>query len=223
MKIKFIKPSYEVDMLGQTGIEKLKRIEQVARLCYKSEDKITEDSYIKMVNGLVKRNHLAMLEHASLSVKFITERAFTHELVRHRIASFAQESQRYVGYGETIQFIIPAWMDVEPFEAISMGSGFSVPESCGILSENKAYSTWTRSMIRSAQDYNEQLSNGLKPEDARGVLPNDTKTEIIITTNLREWMHVQELRDAPTASPQMRKMMEPLFIQLGGMIPGVFR
>jgi thymidylate synthase (FAD) len=224
MKIKFIKPSFEINMLGQTGIEKLKHIEKVARTCYKSEDKITDTSYEKMIAGLIKRKHLAMMEFGVVHVKFIANRAFSHELVRHRVASFAQESQRYVGYGDVIEFIIPSWTDIKPFE-FEYKDSYSLHD---ILGEENYHLvppelTWISNMIYSSEGYTELIEMGWKPEQARDVLPNACKTEINFQTNLRELMLVQDLRDHHTASPQMRELMEPFFIKLGGMIPGVFR
>ena len=228
MKIKFIKASYEIDMLGQTGIEKLQHIEKVARLCYKTEDRITDTSYIKLIDHLVSKNHTAMLEHASFAVKFICSRDFTHELVRHRIASFAQESQRYVGYGDAIQFIIPPWCDIQECEfefqdwrkpivgnlwddvynAAKPGSG--------------ADTIWCNNMCSSAQDYTLLLEGTWRPEQARSVLPNSTKTEIWIEGNLRTWMNIFQLRDAMAAAPAMRELMGPLHIDMKEEIPGVF-
>jgi thymidylate synthase (FAD) len=220
MRIKFIKPSYEIDMLGQTGIEKLKHIEKVARTCYKSEDKITEDSYINMINGLVKRNHTAMLEFADIHVKFIASRAFSHELVRHRIASFAQESQRYVGYDGAIEFIIPSWSSIDPCEFSTSGYGGIITN---LPSFNlKADRIWAQSMLNSSLDYEELISLGWKNEQARDVLPNACKTEINIKTNLRSWMNIDVLRNHHTASPQMRELMAPLFQELQQLIPIVF-
>lgn len=234
MKIKFIKPSYEIDMLGQTGIEKLKHIEKVARLCYKTEDKITDTSYEKLIKHLIKNKHGAMLEHASFAVKFIANRAFTHELVRHRIPSFAQESQRYVGYGNAIEFIIPSWCNIEPFEwdgweynkDLSNGGflGRWQHPNCdfnwGIESPEFL---WVDSMAHAAGQYGLLIQQGWKPEQARDVLPNATKTEIWINTNIREWMHIKGLRDHHTASPQMIELMNPLFKDLDCMIPLVFQ
>jgi thymidylate synthase (FAD) len=218
VRIKFVKPSFEIDMLGQTGIEKLKHIEKIARLCYKTEDKITDDSYEKLIKHLIKLDHTAMIEHANFAVKFIANRAFTHELVRHRPPSFAQESQRYVGYGDAIEFIIPSWSGIKPFEC----DGYIVNDDIRLAVNTVADRIWVNSMIGAASDYKQLLDNGWKPEQARDVLPNACKTEIWITTNFREWRHIFKLRDHHTASPQMRELMELLHIRVAGMIPGVF-
>lgn len=221
MYIRFIKPSFEIDMLGQTGIEKLKFIEKVSRTCYKSEENITDDSYVKFVKGLIKRDHTAMLEHESISVKFIVNRAFTHEIVRHRIGiAFAQESQRYVDYNNCIEFIIPSWSNITPWEInIPDGhvAGFNKKDNyddCDV--------EWLNAVVDSAIYYTNLLSKGWKSEQARDVLPNACKTEICITANLREWRHIFKLRAHHTASPQMQELMIPLLDELKQLVPVVF-
>jgi thymidylate synthase (FAD) len=217
MKIRFIKPSCEIDMMGQTGIEKLKHIEKIARLCYKTEERITEDSYEKLIRGLIKNDHTAMIEHASFAVKFIANRAFTHELVRHRPPSFAQESQRYVGYGDVIEFIIPNWIEQHGFDAL-----WDTAKDIISTWKNPSSIRWGHSMLNAALDYSALLELGWKPEQARDILPNACKTEIWITTNLREWKHIFKLRDHHTASPQMRELMGPLHKEISKLIPIIF-
>lgn len=225
MKIKFIKPSFEIDMLGETGLQKLKRIEKVARLCYKTEDRITDDSYMKLVQLLVDKKHGAMLEFADVAVKFIVNRAFTHELVRHRLASFAQESQRYVGYEDAIEFIIPSWCEINPFTIEDINKYKHEPKdyiSNSKLGIDYGQAHWVEGCVNAAGSYCILLNEGWRPEQARDVLPNATKTEIWIKTNLREWQHVFHLRDSMAAAPQMREQMEPLHIKMSEMVPIVF-
>ena len=230
MRIKFIKPSYEFDMLGQTGIEKLKHIEKIARTCYKTEDKITNNSFIKLIKHLVDKKHHAMLEFAQFNMKLIVSRAFTHEIVRHRMSSFAQESQRYVGYGGAIEFIIPPWMDINPFECEGWYETgydeYGYKYGCALPYEGLNYNTpegaWISSNLESARNYNELLKRGWRPEQARDVLPNACKTEINVQTNLREWMHIFDLRAAPAAAPQMREIMISALADIKQLIPIVF-
>lgn len=220
MKIKFIKPLYEFDMLGQTGMEKLKHIEKVARTCYKTEDKITEDSYVKLIKHLVNKKHHAMLEFAQFNMKLVVSRAFTHEIVRHRMSSFAQESQRYVGYDGAIEFIIPPWVqNIKPIEFDTDDSEF-ISKLWDGYSQAEIY--WMGSMITSSEMYKSLLDEGWRPEQARDVLPNACKTEINVQTNLREWMHIFDLRAAPAAAPQMREMMIPALAEIKELIPIVF-
>lgn len=220
MRIKFIKPFYEFDMLGQTGIEKLKHIEKIARTCYKTEDKITNDSFIKLIKHLVDKKHHAMLEFAQFNMKLVVSRAFTHEIVRHRMSSFAQESQRYVGYGGAIEFIIPPWVqNIDPVEFDTNDSEF-ISKLWDNYSQAEIY--WMGSMIVSSEMYKSLLDEGWRPEQARDVLPNACKTEINVQTNLREWMHIFDLRAAPAAAPQMREIMISALTDIKQLIPIVF-
>jgi thymidylate synthase (FAD) len=225
MKIRFIKPSYEIDMLGQTGIEKLKTIESCSRTCYKSEEKTTDDSYNYMIKMLVKNKHEAMLEFVDFRVKLICSRAFSHEIVRMRLSSFAQESQRYVGYGDAIEFIIPSWTNIPEFSFELDNDFCTVPFTIKKLTgyeATEAEESWVFGCTASSDRYNELLSLGWRPEQARDVLPNACKTEINIKTNLREWRHIFKLRTHPTAAPQMRELMIPLLAEMKQLIPIVF-
>lgn len=175
-------------------------IEQIARVCYKSEDKITPDSKYKFVQMLLDKEHMAMLEHNMMSVKFITDRGISHELVRHRLASFAQESTRYVNYKEGIQVICPFESDAD----------------------EDLYEAWYNSAYFAEKMYAKLVMNGVTPQIARSVLPNCLKTEIVITANWREWRHIFKLRTASTAHPQMQSLMKPLLEEIQNIIPLVF-
>ena len=192
----------------ESGALELKHIERIARTCYKSEDKITASttSARKLISNLIKNGHEAMLEHGYLTVKFICDRAVSHELVRHRIASFAQESQRYCNYSldkfdGNITFIQPWWMDEE---------------------DDIGYSVWKQSCLQAEKAYFDLLNMGYSPQQARMVLPNCTKTEIVITANYREWRHILKLRCAKEAHPDMRYMMCLLRDKLQEKLPVIF-
>ena len=212
--MQIIKAGYEIlDELN--GSEILKKIERVARVCYKSEDKITEGSAEKMVKALVKSGHEAMLEHFSFSVKFICDRGVSHELVRHRIASFAQESTRYCNYG-------------------SKGGEITVIEPCYRLVDGVSVSVdnwserdgaWVHSCEEAEKSYLRMLADGATPQEARAVLPNSLKTEIVVTANLREWRHFFKLRACGTTGkphPQMLEVAVPLLKEIKSLIPVVF-
>lgn len=194
---------YEID-----GQQILKKIELIGRTCYKSEEKIKQDSAEKFVANLIKRGHEAMLEHASITVKFVVDRGISHELVRHRLASFAQESTRYCNYskddfGNEITFIIPSYLDFK----------------------TAGWNTWKESMKACEDAYFKLLDIGLTPQEARAVLPNSLKTEVVMTANLREWRHFFKLRAANTtgkAHPQMLEVTRPLLDELKQLIPVVF-
>lgn len=190
------------------GQKMLEKIEQVARTCYKSEGKIQEGSAAKMVASLIKSGHEAMLEHASVTVKFIVDRGISHELVRHRLASFAQESTRYCNYskddfGSEITFIIPEYLEYK----------------------SEGWNIWKESMKQAEDAYFKMLDFGLSPQQARAVLPNSLKTEVVMTANLREWRHFFKLRALGTTGkphPQMLEVTVPLLEDMKNLIPVVF-
>ena len=228
--MKIIKPSFEI-MTPIDGPEILRFIEKVGRTCYKSEEKISEESYKAFISKLVERNHEAMLEHFNITVKFICDRGVSHELVRHRIASFAQESTRYCNYGSEkkgMTFIQPCWFktdiigDYDPdfYTQFYKETGTLFDPLSDVTDSN--IRTWFDSMMYSERVYNALVKEGWKPEQARSILPNSLKTEIVVTTNCREWMHIFRLRAASTAHPQMRELMHPLLNEFYSKIPIMF-
>ena len=211
--MKVIVARYEIlDQID--GMEVLKKIERVARTCYKSEDHIKEGSAERLVKSLIDRGHEAMLEHYSFSIKFICDRGVSHELVRHRMASFAQESTRYCNYskdkfGNELTFIYPRFWD----------------HYIGLNEEPNAlnlYKNWHTAMENAENAYFTLLEKGATPQEARSVLPNSIKTEVVMTANLREWRHFLKLRTAQAAHPQMRELTIPLLKELKEKIPVMF-
>lgn len=207
--MKIVEPKYEIlTDISKSGVKELQQIERVARVCYKSEDKIVPDgsSAKKLVGFLVKQGHEAMLEHSQLSVLLTCDRGVANELVRHRIASFAQESTRYCNYskdkfGSEIQVIMPTFIK-------------NADEPTRIA--------WTESMYAIEKQYMQLLEHGFRPEQARCVLPLCLKTEIVVTANLREWRNIFKLRTPVAAHPQMRELMCPLLKELQKKIPVIF-
>ena len=200
--MKIINQSHEILQFPEDAC---KQIETAARTCYKSEDKITDTSAPHMVEMLIKSGHHAMLEHVWMTVRFITDRGISHELVRHRIASFAQESTRYCNYsknkfGNEITVIRPAFWE----------------------EDSKCYREWNIAMILAENHYMRLLRHGARPEEARGVLPINLKTEIVMTCNMREWRHMLKLRCSKTAHPSMRALMLPLLVELMDRVPILF-
>ena len=229
-----IKAGYEI-MSDINAKEIYKRIESAGRTCYKSEDKITDESAEKFVRGLIKRDHEAMLEHASMTVKFIVDRGISHELVRHRVASFAQESSRYCNYssdkfGKEITVIMPCFFDDIP---ITRRQGI-VDYFDGILREvpgkdltnhEKAFAEWYIACKHCEDAYFAMLENGCTPQEARDILPTSVKTEVVVTANMREWRHILKLRAAGTTGaphPQMAEVMRPLLEELKEKLPAIF-
>ena len=215
-----LKAGFEIlTPISEGGIKELKHIEKIGRVCYKSEGNITEDgeSAKKFVKMLINRGHEAMIEHSSLSVKFVVDRGVSHELVRHRIASFAQESTRYVNYslekfGNEINVI-----DIH--NGINLDNKMKNMESDTISS---IINEWCLAMDDAEKHYMKMMELGATPQIARSVLPNSTKTEITITTNYREWRNFFKLRVHGTAHPQMREVTIPLLNELKNKLPIIF-
>lgn len=187
------------------SVDLLRKIERCGRLCHKSETRITEDSWRPFVVKLRNLQHESVLEHGSISVFFLTNRAVTHELVRHRIASFTQESQRYVAY-----------LDNKP------GNELCFVESVTRKSPSHEFTNWIEAMAHAEVCYMEALALGEAPEDARDMLPNSAKTELVITANLREWRYILKQRTSKAAWAQTRSLMIPLLAELKQRIPVVF-
>ncbi len=163
-----------------------KHLEECGRICYKSEHKITEDSYRKFLQGIISRGHEAVLEHVDLTVKIICDRGVSHEIVRHRIASYCQESTRYCNYAN---------------ERFNNECAFVVPAN---FKDSPAYDAWKEAMEIAEAKYKELLELGCTPQMARSVLPNSLKTELVMTANIREWRHFLKLRTSEAAHPDMR-------------------
>ena len=205
--MRVINAGYEI-ISDLNGAEILKHIERCARVCYKSEDRITDGSAEKMVAALIRSGHEAMLEHYSFTVKFICDRGIANELVRHRIASFAQESSRYCCYakdkfGKELTFINPCFWEPD--------------------SDN--YARWFHEMDEAEKTYLAMIEDGATPEQARDILPMSIKTEIVMTANLREWRHFLKLRAEGVTGkphPQMLEITIPLLKELKQKIPVVF-
>lgn len=215
-----LKAKYEIlTPISEGGIKELQHIERIGRVCYKSEDRITEDgesakAFVKM---LINKGHEAMLEHSSLSVLFTVDRGISHELVRHRIASFAQESTRYVNYS----------LDKfgNEINVIDIADGIALDNKmCNMDAEviQLIITEWLSAMEDAERHYMRMIELGATPQIARSVLPNSTKTEITITANYREWRAFFKLRVPNTAHPQMRQVTIPLLRELKGLIPVVF-
>lgn len=202
--MKIIKPYHEI-MTPIDGVQILKHIESCGRICYKSEHKITEDSYLTFAKNIVKRGHEAVIEHCSLSVKFVCDRGVSHEIVRHRMASYCQESTRYCNYSK------------DDFQG-----EITVIEPIFLEQYTDGYSMWEEACQIAERAYFKMLDWGCSPQEARAVLPNSLKTEIVMTANLREWRHFLKLRTSKAAHPQIREIAIPLLKELKERIPVIF-
>ena len=218
--MKLIKPYYEI-LTPIDGDNVLQTIEKVSRICYKSEDKITNDSAKKLVKSLIERGHEAMIEFFDITIKFVCDRGVSHELVRHRLADFAQESTRYCDYSKDkfdnqITFIIPNWISDEQIDMVQRMN------ERNYIKIDETTRTWYHLMLECEQSYNMLIKLGWQPQQARAVLPNSLKTEINVKMNLRSWRNFFRLRVANAAHPQMRELTRPLLDELKTKIPIIF-
>ena len=231
----------------QKPVLPLQTIETAGRTCYKSEDKIgcvnkdkadkapkcvkiapdnkscvttecPDHSSHKFAATLIKSGHETVIEHVSASIKIITNRGVTHELVRHRLFSFSQESTRYVKYDGNMEFIKPVWIkgDIN-----SHGTDFEVDMS-ETDTESGAIYEWLSTMSGCEASYKNLLDSGWRPEQAREVLPNSLKTEIVATANFREWRHTFNLRCSKAAHPQIRAIMLDILKAFNDEFPVIF-
>lgn len=192
-------------LIAADHIAAMKNIEFAGRNCYRSQDKITDTSYDQFIRRLIKMGHEAPLEFAEMTFDIITSRSVMAEMTRHRLASFCIESQRYVNYGNGIDFIAPVWFDP--------------------ASQNTVASTsnqWKRCMEHTEAVYDFLLANGMKPQQAREVLPNSTAVHIVVKANVREWRHFFDLRCSPAAYPEMRTLALGMLVQAAVAMPAVF-
>lgn len=190
-----IKPSVEIiDMKDYD--EMIKKIEKIGRVCYKSEGNIKEDSAERFITNILKRGHESVIEHESITARFICDRGITHEIVRHRIASYSQESTRYCNYaGDKFG---------NEITVIDLASGFEY--DLNSETDRAKYNVWTKAMEDAEKYYFQMLELGATPQEARSILPNSLKTEIVITMNLRSWRNFFRLRCDSHAHPQMREV-----------------
>jgi thymidylate synthase (FAD) len=185
--------------------EGLAIVELAGRTAYKSEEKITSDSAEKFVRMIRDRKHDSVLEHISASVKFICDRGVTHEIVRHRLAGYTQESTRYCNYGLG-----------------KFGNEITVIEPLFFKGDDVKMGLWKQAMEQCEAQYLALINAGASAQEARSVLPNSLKTEIVMTANIREWRHFFRLRTASTAHPQMREVTIPLLADFKVKLPVFF-
>jgi len=200
--MELVKPSVEIITPIEWIQDYPRIIELYGRTCYKSEDKITPESSGKFIAMIMKSGHHSVIEHMSITVKFIGDRSMSHQLVRHRLAAYSQESQRYCNYGKK-------------------GFAFVCPPT--IRNDPKLYERWNEYRQLDMEEYTFYLANGIPPEDARNGLPNATKTEVVTTYNLRQWRHVFTDRALnPKAQWQIREIMGEALREFGRLLPSIF-
>lgn len=209
-----VKPSFLIENITPNGLE---LIERAGRTCYKSESKITSETAIPFVKMIMKSGHESVIEHSSMTVRLICDRGVTHELVRHRLCAFSQESTRWCNYKGGATFVIPPWVTIEPGE---YETGPCRAES--FYFDNFADGQWFSVMYDAEKRYKILIESGWTTHQARSVLPNSLKTEIVVTANFREWRHIFKLRTGESAHPQMRELMIPLLAEVKERVPVIF-
>lgn len=202
--MKIIEPSFTFEDVVRPD-EIMAKIERAGRTCYKSEGKIGDGTAEKFIASVVKRGHESVLEHASISVRVICDRGVTHEIVRHRVASYSQESTRYCRYssdkfGNEITVIRPFFWNDDP----------------------QKFALWKEAMEASEKSYIALIEAGATAQEARSVLPNSLKTEIVMTMNMREWRHFFKLRTSSAAHPQIREIAIPMLKEFQRLLPVLF-
>lgn len=198
--LKIIQPS--VELLSITDAASL-LIEKAARVCYKSEDMAGPGTDERLIRSCMNKHHMSIIEHGVASFRIICDRGISHEIVRHRIASYSQESTRYCNYGKD-----------------KFGKEISVVRPPGLSGDSEG--AWERAMVASEAAYFQLLEAGRSPQIARSVLPTCLKTELIMTANFREWRHFVDLREAKTAHPQIRPLAARVREFLVENCPAVF-
>lgn len=202
--MKIISASFEI--LNPLLPERImKNIETYGRVCYKSENNVTADSSGLFIKKIIKSGHESVIEHEKVSVKIICDRGVTHEIVRHRIASYSQESTRYCNYAQN-----------------KFGNELTFIKPCFWEEDSKAFKIWLAQMEMVEKNYINLIAIGASPEQARSILPNSLKTEIVVTMNLREWRHFFKLRTSKRAHPQMREVSIPLLKKMKELLPAIF-
>lgn len=203
-KMKIIEP-YVYFYSAELSEDKLINIEKYGRLCYKSEDRIGLGTANAFIKSIIESGHESVIEHEKATVIFVVDRGISHEIVRHRIASYSQESTRYCNYssnkfGKELVFIKPYFFE----------------------NKENSYSSWAALCSLAEKTYINLTNQGISPQEARSVLPNSLKTEIAVTFNFREWRHFFKLRCSSKAHPQMRQVAIPLLLKFKRLMPAIF-
>ncbi|MGD0488138.1 MAG: FAD-dependent thymidylate synthase [Syntrophorhabdales bacterium] len=202
--MKIVKASYRVED-ELKGVNILEKIERAGRTCYKSEDKMDAGSAAEFIKKILDLGHESVIEHEKVSVRIICDRGVSHEIVRHRLAAYSQESTRFCNYSDD-----------------RFGNEITVVEPLFFEPGTRNWEIWRDAMLAAEEAYFTLLRNGALPQEARSVLPNSLKTEIVVTYNLREWRHFFRVRTSGRAHPQMREITVPMLKEFKERIPVIF-
>ncbi len=202
--MKIIKPYINIeDEIDRNEI--LTKLEKIGRVCYKSECKISEHSAEKFLHNIIKRNHESVLEHVNLSIRVVCDRGVSHEIVRHRIASYSQESTRYCNYSND-----------------KFNNELTFINPCFWTENSQEYEVWKKTMLEIEKNYMELITKGANPQEVRSILPNSIKTELVMTMNIRSWRNFLNLRTDISAHPQIREIAFMILNKLKSQIPVLF-
>ena len=226
--ITVVSPGFKI-MTPLTGLVEL--VEQAGRVCYKSEDRIAPGTAEQFVNRIVTSGHESVLEHASVTVRIIGSRAMSHQLIRHRIGAVSQESMRYCNYGRqySLKVICPPSIGLAPSDytityfEVGGNDGWFVEKNGNPWEDGSTQQLrWLELTNATYKEYLTELEEGAKPEDARFILPNATKTEVVTTFNLRQWRHVFKMRCDSHAQWEIRAIMKGILAEFASAMPCVF-
>ncbi|MBF0303070.1 MAG: FAD-dependent thymidylate synthase [Desulfamplus sp.] len=202
--MKIIEPYFEILHIAEAE-DIYRHLELAARNCYKSEEYIAEGTAEEFLQRILKSGHESVIEHVSITVRIVCDRGVLAELTRHRLASFSVESTRYANYSKD-----------------KFGSEITVIKPFFWQEDSPQYQEWKKAMQASENAYMNLIQSGAKAQEARSVLPNSLKTDIIITANIREWLHIFNLRCSKASHPQMREIMIPLLAEFNKRLPVLF-
>ena len=219
--MRLIKPYFEIDKDLRSGDKILHRLRLKANTCYKPEKSSSKSDYDFMHDLVHNKKHTSVLRHEQASMKLVCSRSTSHQIVRHGLAHFLQESQRYCNYSKKndghMIYIIPFYLHDQIPEGI-----YTREQDITMEPPANGGRVWVRQMLQSEESYHTLITCGWKPERARGVLPNDAKTEVEITANLEEWRHIFQQRADSHADESMQFLMRPALAEMQIKIPVIF-
>ena len=200
--MRLVEPWIKVEKID--GVKIMKRIERACRTCYRSEGKITEDSYKQLLKNCITRGHESVLEHEKVTVRIYNDVGSYKDLTRHRFASFSVESTRYCSYdkdkyGNEISFINPIYIE-----------------------DKEVYEVWKKTMQEIENGYIQMKKLGATTDMCREVLPHSVAAEYTMTANIREWKHILSLRTTKHVHPYIRQVLIPLLKYFKEQMPDIF-
>ena len=201
--MQIIDPKIEVEKID--GVEIMKKIERACRTCYRSEGKITDESYKTLLNNCITRGHESVLEHEKVTVRMTCDIGVYKDLTRHRIASFSIESTRYCNYGKD-----------------KFNNEIKVIKPCNIEEGTESYNLWKEACEKIEENYIKMSELGAAPDELRMILPHSTAAEVTMTADIREWKHILGLRTSTHTHPAIRQLLIPLLLYFKEKMPEIF-